>query len=169
MYIFQDFNNISFIRLLYSFIVGNTYRAVLLYRISSWFFNHKLKIFATIFWSLNVALHACDIHPEARIGKGFCIDHTVGIVIGRGVIAGNNLRVFQNTTCGTRSGLEYPVIGNNVTLFAGCFVGGNITICDNVKIGANAVVLNSIPPNSTAVGVPAKYYRCPKGREFRDE
>ena len=60
--------------------------------------------------------------------------------------AGNNLRVFQNVTCGTRNGVEYPKIGNNVTLFSGCFVGGGITIGDNVKVGANAVVLNIDKP-----------------------
>jgi serine O-acetyltransferase len=156
MYILQDFDNISALKLVYSFIVGNTYRAILLYRISSWLFYHKFKLFSIIFWSLNIALHACDISPGSKIGKGFSMDHTVGIVIGSGVNAGNNLRVFQNVTCGTRNGVEYPKIGNNVTLFSGCFVGGGITIGDNVKVGANAVVLNNIPPNSTAVGVPAK-------------
>lgn len=155
MYLFQDFTGFSWLKIIWGLFIGNTHRAIFLYRLSSWCHNHKLKPLATMFWSWNVALHACDISPSAKIGQGITMNHSVGIVIGSGVVIGKNLNIFQNVTIGTRGDLIYPTIGNDVTLFSGCALIGDIRIGDNVSVGANAVVLIDVPLNKTAVGVPA--------------
>lgn len=156
MYIFQDFRNKKFISVLSGILVGNTYRAIFLFRCSSWFYTHKIKALGVILWSINISLHGCDISPNATIGSGFSMDHSVGVVIGGGVKAGKNLRVFQNSTIGAGKTWDYPEIGDNVTIYAGAALLGKIKIGSNAKIGANAVVLIDVPKNATAVGVPAR-------------
>ncbi|MCX6650906.1 MAG: serine O-acetyltransferase [Methanomassiliicoccales archaeon] len=104
-------------------------------------------------------LTGADIHPGANIGKGFFIDHAVGVVIGETTIVGDNVSIFQGVTLGgvsTSHGKRHPTIGNNVTIGAGAKVLGNITIGDNVKIGAGSVVVKDVPPDSTVVGVPGR-------------
>ena len=104
-------------------------------------------------------LTGADIHPGATIGKGFFIDHAVGVVIGETAIIGDNVSIFQGVTLGgvsTSQGKRHPTIGNNVTIGAGAKVLGNITIGDNVKIGAGSVVIRDVPPDSTVVGVPGR-------------
>ena len=158
MYILQDFKNIKTIKIFWSLIIGNAYRAVFLFRLSSWFLNHHMRVFSTMFWSLNIALHSCDITPSAKIGSGFSIAHSVGIVIGSGVVAGENFQIYQNVTIGSRDSCEYPILGDNVILYAGCAILGGIVIGDNAKVGANSVVINDVPDNSTAIGIPAKIF-----------
>jgi len=107
-------------------------------------------------------LTGADIHPGATIGKGFFIDHAVGVVIGETTIIGDNVSIFQGVTLGgvsTSHGKRHPTIGNNVTIGAGAKVLGNITIGDNVKIGAGSVVIRDVPPDSTVVGVPGRVVR----------
>jgi len=107
-------------------------------------------------------LTGADIHPGATIGKGFFIDHAVGVVIGETTIIGDNVSIFQGVTLGGVSasqGKRHPTIGNNVTIGAGAKVLGNITIGDNVKIGAGSVVIRDVPPDSTVVGVPGRVVR----------
>jgi serine O-acetyltransferase len=107
-------------------------------------------------------LTGADIHPGATIGKGFFIDHAVGVVIGETTIIGDNVSIFQGVTLGgvsTSQGKRHPTIGNNVTIGAGAKVLGNITIGDNVKIGAGSVVIRDVPPDSTVVGVPGRVVR----------
>ncbi len=153
MYLFQDFKGEGLAKILWGiFIVGNTRRAIFLYRLSSWFYNHKLGPIASIIQSLNIALHACDISPQAKIGSGFKIIHSVGIVIGD-VVIGENFKVMQNVTVGSVKA-NGRLIGDNVTLASGCCVLNKIG--DNVTVGANSVVLKEIPSNSTAVGAPAR-------------
>lgn len=101
-------------------------------------------------------LHGCDISPKAIIGRGFNMNHTVGIVIGGGVVAGENLRLFQNVTIGTRNEWTYPIIGNDVTIFSGAACLGGIKIGDHCIIGANSVVIDNCKSGSTIVGVPGK-------------
>jgi serine O-acetyltransferase len=153
MYIFQDFKRISLIRILWGIFIGNTYRAVFLYRLSSWCYNHRLKPLGTFFWSLNIALHSCDISPKAKVGSGFRIYHSVGIVIGEATI-GENLRIFSNVTIGSISSLKNLSIGDNVHLNSGCCILAQLG--DNVTVGANSVVLKDVPSFYTAVGIPAR-------------
>jgi serine O-acetyltransferase len=97
------------------------------------------------------------------IGKGLCIYHGDGVVIGEGVRVGDGLTIEHQVTLGNRIGhaddTGYPVIGNNVFIGAGAKVLGGITVGDNARIGANAVVIRDVPPNATAVGIPARVAR----------
>ncbi|NLX64060.1 MAG: serine acetyltransferase [Clostridiaceae bacterium] len=116
---------------------------------------------ATMIWSLNIALHSCDISPEAIIGKGFKIYHSVGIVIGN-VRIGENLKIFQNVTIGSAVNNREKMIGDNVCLFSGCCVLNKIG--DNVVVGANSVVLDEFPSNVTIAGIPAKIIKTKKAK-----
>lgn len=144
---------------IYYVFVGRSVRAVYIYRISSWFYKIKMKPIGSLFWSLNVALHSIEISPLAKIGKNFNISHTVGTVIGDGVLIGNGVEVYQNVTLGakkTKVGSEYPRIGDNVTIYPGSIIIGGVNIGNDVVIGANSVVLSDVPSGCTVVGTPAK-------------
>jgi serine O-acetyltransferase len=98
-----------------------------------------------------------EIHPGATIGKGFFIDHGMGVVIGETTEIGDGVTLYQGVTLGgtgKERGKRHPTIGNNVLVSVGAKVLGAIEIGDNVKIGAGSVVLRTVPPNSTVVGVP---------------
>ncbi|WP_448249749.1 serine O-acetyltransferase [Thalassotalea agariperforans] len=104
---------------------------------------------------------ACYLSPMAKVGNNVLFKHPVGIIIGEGVELGNNVTIYQNVTLGAARVGEltesrYPIIGDNVIIFAGAKLIGNIHIGKNVTIGANAVVLEDVPDNCIAVGIPAK-------------
>ena len=104
-------------------------------------------------------LTGADIHPGAKIGSDFFIDHATGVVIGETSEIGDNVSVYQGVTLGgvsTEKKKRHPTIGNNVVIGAGATILGPITIGDNVRVGAGSVVVKSVPPNSTVVGIPAK-------------
>ena len=103
-----------------------------------------------------------EIHPGAIIGSNFFIDHGSGVVIGETTEIGDNCTVYQGVTLGGTGkevGKRHPTLGNNVMVGAGARVLGPFKVGDNSKIAANAVVLNEVPPNCTAVGVPARIVR----------
>ena len=100
-----------------------------------------------------------EIHPGAKIGKGFFVDHGHGVVIGETAEIGNNVTLYQGVTLGgtgKEQGKRHPTIGDNVMISAGAKVLGSFTIGENSKIGAGSVVLSAVPPNSTVVGVPGR-------------
>lgn len=100
-----------------------------------------------------------EIHPGATIGKNFFIDHGTGVVIGETTEIGDNCTVYQGVTLGgtgKETGKRHPTLGNNVMVGAGARVLGPFKVGDNSKIAANAVVLSEVPPDCTAVGVPAR-------------
>lgn len=100
-----------------------------------------------------------EIHPGATIGKGLFIDHGSGVVIGETAEIGDYCTIYQNVTLGGTGkdvGKRHPTLGNNVMVGAGARVLGPFRVGDNCKIAANAVVLSEVPPNCTAVGVPAR-------------
>ena len=103
-----------------------------------------------------------EIHPGAVIGRNFFIDHGTGVVIGETTEIGDNCTVYQGVTLGgtgKENGKRHPTLGNNVMVGAGARVLGPFRVGDNSKIAANAVVLSEVPPNCTAVGVPARIVR----------
>lgn len=127
--------------------------------------------FANLLWRLHMPfipslisqfarfLTGIEIHPGARIGRGFFIDHGMGVVIGETAIIGDNVTLFQGVTLGgtgKETGKRHPTLGDNIVVGAGAKVLGNILIGDNSYIGANAVVIKEVPPNSTIVGVPGR-------------
>lgn len=100
-----------------------------------------------------------EIHPGAKIGKRFVIDHGHGVVIGETAEIGDDVLIYQGVTLGGTgkdTGKRHPTIGNNVMISAGAKVLGPLTVGDNSRIAAGAVVLENVPANSTVVGVPAR-------------
>ncbi|MCH5207696.1 MAG: serine O-acetyltransferase [Oscillospiraceae bacterium] len=136
-----------------------SFRAVRDYRMAHWFYVRGHYFMAR--WISQRSRHATgiEIHPGAKIGKGLFIDHGAGVVIGETTEIGDNCTLYQNVTLGGTGkdvGKRHPTLGNNVMVGAGARVLGPFKIGDNSKIAANAVVLEEVPPDCTAVGVPAR-------------
>lgn len=133
--------------------------AIWLHRIAHWFYNRKLYLIARLISHLARFLTGIEIHPGAKIGRRFFIDHGMGVVIGETAEIGDDVLIYQGVVLGGTSlsrGKRHPTIGNNVVIGAGAIVLGNIVISDNVRIGAGSVVLKDVPPNATVVGVPGR-------------
>jgi len=133
--------------------------AIVLYRLAHYLYRKNVPLLPRFISHLSRFLTGIEIHPAARIGKRFFIDHGMGIVIGETTVIGDNVSLYQGVTLGgtgKEKGKRHPTIGNNVVVSAGAKILGNITIGDNVNIGANAVVIRSVPSNCTVVGVPGR-------------
>lgn len=134
-------------------------KAVRMHRLANKFYNKKMYFMARWISQRASKKTGIEIHPAATIGKRFFIDHGTGVVIGETAVIGDNVTVYQGVTLGGTgkdTGKRHPTIGNNVMIGSGAKVLGPLEIGDNSRIAAGAVVLKDIPPNSTAVGVPAK-------------
>lgn len=135
------------------------FHAVLFHRVAHALYRRKLYVLARLVSHIARFLTGIEIHPGAKIGKGFFIDHGSGVVIGETTEIGDNVTLYQGVTLGgtgKEKGKRHPTIGNNVVISAGAKVLGAITIGDNCKVGAGSVVLKSVPPNCTVVGVPGR-------------
>lgn len=141
------------------FFLYSGFKAVRSHRRANWCFRHNLKFLARYISQRSRHKTGIEIHPGATIGKGLFIDHGMGVVIGETTVIGDNCTIYQNVTLGgtgKEHGKRHPTLGNNVLVGAGAKVLGPFTVGDNARIAAGAVVLNEVPPNSTAVGVPAR-------------
>ncbi|MDN5372950.1 MAG: serine O-acetyltransferase [Carnobacterium sp.] len=151
----------SNLRIVYEIFFDNNTSAVFLFRLSSWFNHHHMKVFAHLFSMLNTTLNGCQISYDAKIGVGFKIYHSVGIVLGN-TIAGNEFTLYQNVTVGMNhrvndNGQDTPIFGDNVSIYSGAVVVGPITIGNHVRIGANTVVLKDVPNHTTVIGTKPTY------------
>lgn len=136
--------------------------AVLFHRVSHWFYRHRLFFLARLNSQLARHLTGIEIHPGAHIGRRLVIDHGMGIVIGETAEVGDDCLIYHGVTLGGTGkdqGKRHPTLGNNVLVSTGAKVLGPFKVGDNSRIAANAVVLSEIPPDSTAVGVPARVVR----------
>lgn len=136
--------------------------AVHSYRRAHWFYQHKCFTIARIISQMSRFFTGIEIHPGAKIGKGLFIDHGMGVVIGETTEIGDNCLLYQGVTLGGTGkdkGKRHPTLGNNVIVGSGAKVLGPFYVGDNAKIAAGAVVLEEVPPNCTAVGVPARVVR----------
>ena len=136
--------------------------AVINHRIANFFYRHKMFFTARLISQTSRFFTGIEIHPGAKIGRRLVIDHGMGIVIGETAEIGDDVLLYQGVTLGGTGkdkGKRHPTIGNNVMVGCGAKVLGPFTVGDNARIAANAVVLTEIPPNSTAVGVPARVVR----------
>ena len=134
-------------------------RAVRSHRRAHWCHKHNMHFFARWISQRAVRKTGIEIHPGATIGKRFFIDHGTGVVIGETTEIGDDVTIYQGVTLGGTGkdiGKRHPTVGNNVMIGAGAKVLGPVKIGDNTKIAAGSVVLTEIPPNSTAVGTPAR-------------
>ena len=144
------------------FFLYSGYKAVRKYRRANWFYRHHMKFIARYLSQRARHRTGVEIHPGATIGKGLVIDHGMGVVIGETTVIGDNCILYQNVTLGgtgKETGKRHPTLGNNVMVGSGAKVLGPFKVGDNSRIAAGAVVLTEIPPNCTAVGVPARVVR----------
>ncbi|MBI4316842.1 MAG: serine O-acetyltransferase [Chloroflexi bacterium] len=133
--------------------------ALWLHRIAHALHRLGVPVIPRLISHVNRAITGIEIHPGAKIGKGLFIDHGMGLVIGETAEIGDDVTLYQGVTLGgtgKKKGKRHPTLGNNVTVGVGAKVLGAIVLGDNSRVGAGSVVLRDVPPNSTAVGVPAK-------------
>lgn len=129
------------------------------HRLAHWLWTHQLKLVARFLSQVMRSLTGIEIHPGARIGAKFFIDHGMGVVIGETAEVGNCVTLYHGVTLGGTTlskGKRHPTLGDEVVVGAGAKILGAITIGDHSRIGANAVVVKSVPPNSVVVGVPGE-------------
>lgn len=129
------------------------------HRIAHALYRRKVPVLPRLISHFSRFLTGIEIHPGARIGDGFFIDHGMGVVIGETAEIGDNVMLYQGVTLGGTSMQKtkrHPTLGNNVVVGAGAHIIGAITIGDNVRIGSGSVVVKPVPPNCTVVGVPGR-------------
>lgn len=141
------------------FLLYPSMQAVIFHRIAHKLYNNKIYLLARLISQFSRFITGIEIHPGAKIGKGFFIDHGMGVVIGETSEIGDNVTIYHGVTLGgtgKENGKRHPTVGNNVIIGAGAKILGPIIIGNNAKIGAGAVVIKNVPANSTAIGIPAR-------------
>ena len=134
---------------------------VVIFRLSHWFYQHKLSPVAKLLSLVNFVLFGLEIAVKCEIGGGLYFPHTQGTVIGANKI-GVNATIYHNVTFGAREvDLSYsessrPTVGDNVIVGAGAKVLGAVTLGHGSRVGANAVVLEHVADGATVVGIPAR-------------
>lgn len=129
------------------------------HRVAHWLWTHHMKLAGRIVSQWGRFVTNIEIHPGAKIGRRFFIDHGAGVVIGETSEIGDDVLMYAGTElAGTtlNKGKRHPTVGNNVVIGAGAIVLGAITIGDSAKIGAGSVVTRSVPAGATVVGVPGR-------------
>lgn len=138
------------------------FHAILFHRVTHLVYRAGVPFVPRILALLNRFLTGVEVHPAARVGPGFFIDHGNGVVIGETAVIGENVTLFHQVTLGgtgKETGKRHPTVRDNVVVGAGAKVLGNIEIGSNVYIGANSVVLRNVPDDCTVVGIPGRIVR----------
>ena len=133
--------------------------AIWAHRVAHVFFKRKMYFIARLVSQINRFFTGIEIHPGAKIGRRFFIDHGMGVVIGETCEIGDDVTVYQGVTLGgtgKEKGKRHPTIKDHALIATGAKVLGNITIGENSKVGAGSVVLKDVPSNSTVVGIPGR-------------
>ena len=143
-----------------------SFHVMVFYKIANIFWRYNLKFISRLIMQLARIFTGIEIHPAAKIGSNFFMDHGFGIVIGETAEIGENVTIYQDVTLGgimpsvesdlQRNQKRHPTIGNNVIIGSGAHVLGPITVGKCARIGSNTVVLKDVPENATMVGNPAK-------------
>ncbi|MCX7521163.1 serine O-acetyltransferase [Microbacterium sp. STN6] len=132
--------------------------AIWAYRIAHrWWRSPGMRLAARLLSQAARAATGVEIHPGARIGRRFFIDHGMGVVIGETAVIGHDVMLYHGVTLGGKSsghGKRHPTLGDGVVVGAGAQVLGDITIGARCVIGANAVVVHDAAPDSVIVGIP---------------
>ena len=118
------------------------------HRISHFLWNHGFKLVARIYSNLIRSATGIEIHPAARIGRRFFIDHGMGVVIGATAVVGDDVMLYHDVTLGARgieAGKRHPTIENDVVIGAGARVLGNVQVGEGSRISANAVITRDLP------------------------
>jgi serine O-acetyltransferase len=138
------------------------FHALLIYRAAHWLWTHGLNTPGRVLSHVGRFLTGVEIHPGARIGRRFFIDHGMAVVVGETTEIGDEVTIYQGVTLGgtsTHRGKRHPTIEDSVTIFSGAKVLGPITVGRHSRIGAGSVLVSSVPAHSTVVGVPGKVVR----------
>ncbi len=133
--------------------------AIWMHRIAHWFWTHELFFLGRFTSQISRFITGIEIHPGARIGRKFFIDHGMGVVIGETAEIGDNVTMYHGVTLGGVTWdkvKRHPTIGDNVVIGSGAKVLGPFTVGANSKIGSNSVVVKEVPPNSSVVGIPGR-------------
>ena len=133
--------------------------AVMIHRLAHRLWCAGFKWLARLLSNVARLFTGIEIHPGAVIGRRFFIDHGMGVVIGETAVIGDDCTLYHGVTLGGttwQKGKRHPTLGRDVVVGAGAKVLGPIEIGDGARIGSNAVVVKSVPPRSTAVGVPGR-------------
>ena len=136
--------------------------ALFFHRVAHVLWNYKLYLIARFVSHISRFLTAIEIHPAAKIGKRFFIDHGVGVVIGETAEVGDDVFIYHQVTLGATTSKKikrHPTIGDGVIIGAGAKLLGPINVGKEAKIGANSVVVTDVPPRATMVGIPAKEFK----------
>ena len=144
--------------------------AVWFHRVSHWFWNKDLWFLARLTSHLGRFLTGIEIHPGATIGKGFFIDHGMGVVIGETAEIGENVTLYHGVTLGGVSWEKvkrHPTLGDNVVIGSGAKILGPFTVGKDSKVGSNSVVVKEVPPNSTVVGIPGRVVMATEKPQLR--
>lgn len=150
--------------------------AIIAYRFNHYLWQKGWKLTARVLSQIARFLTGVEIHPGARIGNSFFIDHGMGVVIGETSEVGDNVTLYHGVTLGgatvfTKNGKitakRHPTLGNDVIVGAGAQILGPIKIGNNCKVGANAVVLKDVEDNQTVVGVPAHKVEQKRQKAFQ--
>ena len=139
------------------FLCYSGLHAIWFHRINHWFWNHRFFLVARLLSQVSRFLTGTEIHPGAKLGRRFFIDHALGVVIGETAIVGDDVTLYQGVTLGgtgKEHGKRHPTLLDNVVVGSGAKILGNITVGHNCRIGAGSVVLRNVPDESTVVGVP---------------
>ena len=138
------------------------------YKMGNIFWRYNLKFISRLIMHLARIFTGIEIHPAAKIGSNFFMDHGLGIVIGETTEIGENVTIYQGVTLGgimpsvesdlQRNQKRHPTIGNNVIIGSGAQILGPINVGDNARIGANSVVSKNVPADVTVAGIPAREF-----------
>jgi len=145
--------------------------AIILHRIAHFLWRIKIPFIPRMISAFSRFLTGIEIHPGAKIGKRFFIDHGMGVVIGETAEIGDDVLLYQGATLGgtgKEKGKRHPTLGNDIVVGAGAKILGPVKIGNNCKIGAGSVVIQDVPDNSTVVGIPGRIVRR-KGEKYPED
>ncbi len=135
------------------------FHALFFYRLSNWLWRNRLFLLGRFVSHIGRFFTGVEIHPGATIGKGFFIDHGMGVVIGETAEIGENVTLYHGVTLGGTSwqkGKRHPTLEDNVVVGAGAKILGPFKVGKNSIIGAGSVVVREVPPYSTVIGIPGR-------------
>ena len=145
-----------------------SFHVMTFYKMGNIFWRYNLKFISRLIMHLARIFTGIEIHPAAKIGSNFFMDHGLGIVIGETTEIGDNVTIYQGVTLGgimpsvesdlQRNQKRHPTIGNNVIIGSGAQILGPINVGDNARIGANSVVSKDVPSDVTVAGIPARVF-----------
>ncbi|MBL4721659.1 MAG: serine O-acetyltransferase [Alphaproteobacteria bacterium] len=142
------------------------FHAVMFHRVSSWLWRRRVYLLARVLSQLARALTGIEIHPGAKIGSGFFVDHGMGVVVGETAELGKGVTLYHDVTLGgvspaveshsQRNQKRHPTLEDGVIVGSGAQILGPITVGEGARVGANAVVTKDVPPHATIVGIPGR-------------